>query len=110
MTKTRKHEIGWLLAAIVATWRTTSILHHEGVLTPLRRFLGVVDGGYVDQSEWEYPDTFFGRLFRCFDCLSVWAGGFTVLLYFICPPLLLVLAFSAVVIWLQEVYEYLFYE
>lgn len=91
----------WWLIGILATWRLTSIIHHEGIAQPIREAMGVDHRDSDDQEEWVYPKTFLGRLIECDWCTSVWAGFGIVLLLAVFPPLALALAFSAAYIWLK---------
>ncbi len=92
--------VWWVLGAL-ATWRLASIIHNEGIAAPVRQVMGVDHNGSEDQEDWKYPQTFAGKLLSCFWCTSVWSGAGVVLLIVLCPPLALVLAFSAIAIWIK---------
>lgn len=64
----------------LAVWRLTSIVHSEKIAGFIRRLAGGMEtegGGIV------YPDTFFGNLFSCFWCLSVWCAAIIVGISFV---------------------------
>jgi len=67
----------YLLIAILATYRLTSLLHREvgpfELMTRIRKRFGIVHD--FDGFPHGYPDTMFGKLFECSWCLSVWSGG-----------------------------------
>jgi len=56
----------------LATWRLTSLLHSEDAFEWLRKWIkiGHDDEGYPTV----YPDTFWGRQFKCFWCLAGWVA------------------------------------
>lgn len=84
----------------LAVFRLTSILHHERIAYPIRKRFGILEGEDVDLPLGDvrlYPDNFWGNLFECFWCLSVWVS-FPVGLY-ICllapyPALFLLVPFA----------------
>ncbi len=88
----------WFIVAALATFRITSILHHEEIAAPFRKYFG----GVLIAEEWTYPDTFIGRLLGCFWCVSVWVGLFCSILVYIRPELLVPFALSTVAIGLYE--------
>lgn len=94
----------WLIVVGLATWRLTSVLHHETIAKPLRRLIGIQEFG-PDRISGEtlrtYPDTFIGRLFECFMCLSVWCAVLMLVVLILLPVLLLPLAISALAIFAQ---------
>jgi hypothetical protein len=53
----------------LATWRVASLLHTEDAFEWLRSWMGIENDkdGYPAL----YPETFWGRLFHCFWCLSL---------------------------------------
>ena len=73
----------------LATWRITSLLCNEdgpfGIFRKLREKLGIVH--YDDGQAMEYPNNFFGELFGCVWCLSVWVAGGLLLAYIFLPTL-----------------------
>lgn len=68
----------WLAAAL-ATWRVTHLLHSEvgpwQLISRLRALTGVQH--YEDGTPMAYPD---GNIFECFLCLSVWVALLAALL------------------------------
>lgn len=62
-----------LIVAILATWRITALLYYDygpwDVFLKLRERAGV---WIVDENG--KPVTFWGKLFTCFWCLSLWVG------------------------------------
>ena len=56
----------------LATWRLASLLHTEDAFAWLRRWIKI--GHDADKYPVLYPDTFWGRQFQCFWCLSNWAS------------------------------------
>lgn len=92
----------WFIVGVLATWRITSILHHEEIAAPFRALLGVQE----DEGLTSYPDTFLGHLIECFWCVSVWVAiGCTLILVWF-PYLLLPFALSAGAIAIERVYEH----
>lgn len=85
----------WWIVTVLATWRITSILHHEEIAAPLRKWLGQDKLG-------SYPATFWGRLYGCFWCLSVWTGAVCALILWLFPPLLAPFALSAGALWIER--------
>ena len=69
----------YLIVAILATYRLTSLLHREAgpfkIFVWIRERFGIVHDflGFPHG----YPETMFGKLFECFWCLSVWVGSMT---------------------------------
>jgi len=69
--------IAYLIIAILATYRLTSLLMKElgpwKMFTKFRSMFGIIHSsmGYPHG----YPETFFGKLFECHYCLSVWVGA-----------------------------------
>lgn len=65
----------------LATWRLTSLLYTEDgpkqVFRKLRSALGILHDSEGEPAG--YPETFWGGLFACFWCLSVWVAGFLIL-------------------------------
>jgi len=66
----------YLLVAILATYRLTSLLHRElgpfNMMVWIRKRFGIVHDS--EGFPHGYPNTLFGKLFECFMCLSVWVG------------------------------------
>lgn len=91
----------WFVLAVLATWRLTLILHQEKIAKPIRDLVGIRELKAFDEITRQYPDTFLGRLFECFMCLSVWVslGVFGLLLIF--PLAVVPLAISMAAIGLQ---------
>jgi hypothetical protein len=82
----------WFIVALLATWRISSIVHHEKIFSPFRRLIGVKE---ITEEDWSYPDTFIGSLIECFWCTSVWIGIATAIAMFLAPFLLIPFALSA---------------
>lgn len=55
-----------------ATWSVASLLHTEDAFEWLRKWIGIKndESGYPSI----YPDTFWGKTFNCFWCLSLVVG------------------------------------
>ena len=93
-------DTAWLVVAALASWRITNILYEEEITHPLRRKIGASqDEG---TGTWSYPDTFIGRLWMCFWCLSIWVSVICSVLYIVEPRILLPFALSSVAIWMKE--------
>lgn len=60
----------WMLIGALTVFRITSVLHGEEIGAPIRRLVGAVE---TDEMV-SYPDTFLGRMFECFWCLSFWVS------------------------------------
>lgn len=62
------------LAALcgLVTWRLTSLLHTEDAFEWLRKWIKI--GHDEDGYPIIYPDTFWGRQFKCFWCLANWVS------------------------------------
>lgn len=101
----RKHPLIYSIAAVLATWRITSIVHGEGIASPLRNKLGVTEVD-EDPAHWFYPDTFIGRALSCFWCLSVWGGVAVTVMVVLFPPLIIPFALSAGAIFIKRSLEY----
>ena len=90
----------------LATWRVASLLHSEDAFGWLRRGIGIAhdDKGFPII----YPETFWGRLFGCFWCLSLAAAAPIVAVIAVMArlhivwALLLWLATSTVAIWTEK--------
>lgn len=104
--KFKSHPVLYSIAAILATWRLTNIIHSEEIASPLRKSLGVMEIAEEDPYYWAYPDNFFGRLLYCFQCVSVWSGMLIAVLLFVFPPLIIPLALSAGAIMVKRALEY----
>jgi len=65
--------LGICLVCGLATWRFASLLHTEDAFEWLRKWIGIQndDEGYPAV----YPDGFWGDVFNCFWCLSLFAGA-----------------------------------
>lgn len=92
-------EPGWLWVAIaaLATFRLTSILHEEEIARPIREKLQIQQNG----QETVYPDTFWGKLFSCFWCISVWVAFGVLCILELAPVILLPFALSTAAIWIK---------
>lgn len=98
----------------LATWRTASLFVNEAgpgnVFLHIRELAGIEhdDTGKVAI----IPDGFFAGLLSCVWCASLWAGGFWVVLDWIFPEVAirlgLILAVSAVAIFIQKVMDAVF--
>lgn len=70
----------------LATWRVSYMLITErgpaDMFVYLRSLIGI--GHNDDMLPISFPDTFFGNLFSCMYCLSVWVGFF----WYCCATLL----------------------
>ena len=85
----------------LATWRITSIIQAEEIMRPLRRLFGVrYDEALLTEV---YPDTFMGKLIKCFWCVSVWCGLACTLIYFADVRILYPFAASASAILLDKI-------
>jgi hypothetical protein len=82
----------WFVVAGLATARITSILYQEDIALPLRKLIG------YDEETVQYPETFLGRLFDCYWCLSVWCSIPVLIVWAIYPYILLLPAISMVAI------------
>src|SRR5574342_1409640 len=80
----------WLIVGCLATWRISSIIHHEKIAAPFRRLLGVKE---ITETDWSYPDTFIGSLIECFYCTSVWVGIGVFVVVIVFPLVLVPFAF-----------------
>lgn len=81
----------WVIIAVLAAWRITSVLNQERIGYLFRKVFGFVDMG----EEEAIPDTFLGHLIACFWCLSFWVSLLVVGLLIIFPYALLPFAVSA---------------
>lgn len=93
----------WLCVAALATWRITSILYREKIATPIRRWFGERNDVHTGMES--YPDTFFGKLFSCYWCLSVWVGITVTFIWYGNPYFLLPFALSALAILIDQKVE-----
>lgn len=103
--------IFWLVVGTLASWRLTNIAHWEKIFTPVRKLFGIKeipiinkDGNIVD-TKFIYPDTFFGKLWSCFWCLSVWVSLGVTIVILVFPWVLLPFAISAVAIIIEKAWE-----
>ena len=92
----------WLIVAALASWRIASVIHREGILRGMRKWLGVREEGELVF----YPDSFLGELLSCLWCLSVWTSLATTILLFVFPYILLPFAISSAVILFEKVIEH----
>jgi len=84
---------------LLATYRLTSIVYQEEIASFIRKYIGGYDGI-------SYPESFRGKLFDCFWCLSVWVGIFCTLLWYVDLSVLLYpFSMSAGAILLYEMKE-----
>lgn len=81
----------WVVVAVLAAWRITSVLNQERIGYLFRRLFGFEIMG----EEEAMPDTFFGHLIACFWCLSFWVSVVVVGLLLVFPYALLPFAISA---------------
>lgn len=82
----------------LAVWRLTSLLKDEAgpwnVFGKLRSLLRT-----------ENEESFFGKLFGCHFCLSMWSAAITYGLYVTCPVIPIILALSTISILLYTFAE-----
>lgn len=83
----------------LATWRIARLLIHDDIMRPLRRWLG------QDEND-SWPDTAWGTLWSCMDCLSFWVAVGVVGILHIAPVLLIPFAFGAVSIFMERKHGY----
>lgn len=96
----------WILLCGLATWRFASLLHTEDAFEWLRSLVGIGNDekGYPAV----YPETFWGKVFHCFWCLTLAAGLVIVLPVVLWErmnliwALLLWLSSSAFAIWTEK--------
>lgn len=88
----------WVVVAVLATTRLTLILHEERIAKGIRGLFGITESDDLVI----YPETFWGYLFGCYWCLSVWVGIFCTIILIFMPILLLPFALSMVAILLNE--------
>lgn len=89
--------IVWLGILGLSTWRIASAIHAERIGRPLRTLFGVKEEGDLLL----YPETLAGEFISCFWCISFWAGLVTLILWVICPLLVLPFALSGGAILIQ---------
>lgn len=89
--------MAWIIATLAA-WRLTSILHREEIAQPIRGWVGITE----EDGMLTHPETFLGKLFGCFWCLSVWCSALCFLVALYEPYILLPFAISTFVIFLEE--------
>lgn len=94
--------IFWLVVGSLAAWRLTNIAHWEKIFRPVRRLFDIRED---DEGRFIYPDTFFGKLWSCFWCLSVWVSLGVTIVILVFPWVLLPFAISAVAIIIEKVWE-----
>lgn len=71
--------IGWVATVIVcglASWRLASLLHTEDAFGWLRKWIGI--GNDTEGYPAIYPDTFWGKVFGCFWCLTLFTSGIVI--------------------------------
>jgi hypothetical protein len=98
--------LGICLVCGLATWRLASLLHTEDAFEWLRTWIGIRndENGYPVQ----YPDGFWGDVFNCFWCLSLFAGALLSIVTVLAARLdavwilLVWLGSSAFAIWLEK--------
>lgn len=61
-----------MIKLILGILGLTDILYHQKIAKPIRELFGIEHFNGIPSS---YPETFFGDLFKCFRCLSVWVAG-----------------------------------
>lgn len=91
-----------LIVCALATWRLTNIIEQEEIGEPLRKIAGEYEN---DLGGLSYPDTFLGKLFGCFWCLSVWVGGIVTIMSEINLLLMYPFALSTLAIALRELWQ-----
>ena len=92
----------YLIIAIPASWRLTSLIQIEdgpwNIFRKFRRIIGVKE----DDDE----ANFITKLFACVDCFSVWIGALFCALYFaplwLVGPPIMILNLSAGIIWFNN--------
>jgi len=71
--------VEWAALALVcglASWRLASLLHTEDAFEWLRKWIGI---GHDDEGFPQvYPETFWGNVFQCFWCLTLFTGAVVV--------------------------------
>jgi hypothetical protein len=92
----------------LATWRVSHLFTQEegpfGIFTKVREKIGRIEhdaDGIVVMT----PETFFGQLLSCVWCLSVWAGTFFFVAYYLFPESIVLaypFALSASAIWVER--------
>ena len=99
--------IAEILVLGFATWRLSAMLSYEigpfGIFFRLRGLLGF---NQFDNGEEVAPETFFGNLFACVWCLSVWIAIGVWIAYRLWTPTLIVavpFALSAVAIMVERI-------
>ena len=98
----------YFILMALATWRMTSLLMKENgpfnMFVLIRRIVGIKH--YDDGSVLSYKDNFFGRLFECSWCLSVWVGAGLTVAYIFLPEITiyfaLALSLSTITILIEE--------
>jgi hypothetical protein len=90
------YPVFWLVVWMLATWRISSIITREEIGKPLRSLVGITSMRTATGEEYnEIPDTFFGYLFSCLWCMSVWVSILLIVPVLKFPPVLLPFAASA---------------
>lgn len=101
----------FLLIGGLATWRISHMLMMDAgpfdlfiLIRVATRSIGHDDDGVPIS----YSDNFWGGLFSCIYCMSVWIGGAFALLYLLVPDITMYLclpfALSALAIWFDSLH------
>ncbi|MHA2079086.1 MAG: DUF1360 domain-containing protein [Candidatus Thorarchaeota archaeon] len=73
----------------MATWRLASLLVNErgpfDIFMRIRELTGIEHDVEDDFFPWSIPDTFFGNLFGCVWCMSVWVALFLYAVWYFSP-------------------------
>ena len=90
----------------LATWRLSSLLHTEDAFEFLRKWIGIENDEEGYPAVW--PDTFWGNIFHCFWCLTLFVSVPLSILAVLAAEVYAVwllpiwLAYSAIAIWLEK--------
>lgn len=85
------NEINFITVVLLglSTWRISSMLCYEegpfGIFVKIREMAGIEHNDL--NTPVVYPDRFFGKLFECIWCLSVWVSATFVVFYIFLPTL-----------------------
>jgi len=81
--------VNYLILAL-ATWRISAMLSYEDgpwfVFRRLRKLIGIMY--YEEDDATVEPDTFFGSLFGCVWCLTIWIGTVVWIAYNLWPDVI----------------------
>lgn len=81
----------WFILGCLTTWRISSALVDEAIFEGFReKIIGIKSDPEID-----IPDNFFGHLFSCVWCMSMWIGLLMMPAFLFFPWLFLPFAFSA---------------